>query len=130
MGRQMKERYQKMQSESASLLQERSAFSSELDKVKENFATFRAQVNASGLDSGSSAQVQQIEASLSETKVMLEAKNQECSRMNQELNQRLGDSTQFKELKAIVKKKSDEVKLLRRTMEQYGMQPPSMEGGI
>lgn len=129
--RQMKERYQKMQGESSTLLQERSHFAAELEKVKMNFATFREQVNASGLDSGSSANVQQIEASLSDTKMLLDAKNAECMRMSQELNQRLGDSSQFKELKAIVKKKSDEVKLLKRAMAQHGLAPPTaLEGGV
>jgi len=128
--RQMKARYQKMQAESSTLLQERSTLGSELEKVKTNFEVFRQQVNAAGLDSSSSANVNAIEASLVETKYLLEAKNSEVSRMNQELSGRLGDSSQFKELKAIVKKKSDEVKLLRQVMQQAGLAIPQAQGGI
>lgn len=128
--RKLQERYQKMQTETSSLLQERSTLSGELQKVQANFDVFRQQVNASGLDSGSSVNVQQIEASLGETKGLLDAKNAECARLNQEVNQRLGDSSQFKELKAIVKKKSDEVKVLRRAMAAHGLPVPSVEGGV
>lgn len=126
----MTERFQKMQGETSSLLQERSTLSSELEKVKENFAMLRQQMHASGLDSASSSHVQEIEASLGETRGMLDAKNAECARMTQELQGRLGDSSQFRELKAIVKKKSEEVKMLRRAMAASGLQPPAMEGGI
>jgi len=128
--RQMLARYQKMQSESATLLQERSTLASELEKVKTNFDVFRQQVNASGLDSSSSANVNAIEASLADTKTLLDAKQSEVARMSQELQGRLGDSSQFKELKAIVKKKSDEVKMLRRAMQEAGMAIPYVQGGI
>jgi leucine zipper transcription factor-like protein 1 len=128
--RQMLARYQKMQSESATFLQERSTLAAELEKVKSNFDVFRQQVNASGLDSSSSANVNAIEASLFETKTLLDAKQSEVARMNQEMQGRLGDSSQFKELKAIVKKKSDEVKMLRRAMQEAGMAIPAVQGGI
>lgn len=128
--RQMKERYQKMQAESSTLLQERSAMSLELEKVKANFEVFRQQVNAAGLDSSSSANVAAIEASLNDTKSMLDAKNSEVARMAAEMQGRLGDSSQFKELKAIVKKKSDEVKALRRAMQAAGLPIPAVEGGV
>lgn len=128
--RKIQERYQKMQSETSSLLQERSALSAQLTNVQANFEAFRQQVNSAGLDSGSSANVHQIEASLSETRGLLDAKSAECARLNQDVNQRLGDSSQFKELKAIVKKKSDEVKVLRRAMAVHGLPAPSMEGGV
>jgi len=124
------ERYQKMQGETSSLLQERSALSGELEKVKQNFAMLRQQINGAGLDSSSSVNVQQIEASLSETRGLLDAKNAECARMSQEMTQRLGDSSQFREMKAIVKKKSEEVKMLRRAMASHGLQAPALEGGV
>lgn len=127
--RKMNERYQKMQAETSSLLQERSHLSAQLQNVQANFDVFRQQVNSSGLDSGSSANVQQIEASLRDTRVVLDSKNAEIARLSQEVNQRLGDSSQFKELKAIVKKKSDEVKVLRRAMAAHGLPVPSIEGG-
>lgn len=128
--RKLTERFQKMQGETSGLLQERSTLSAQLQNVQANFDMFRQQVNSAGLDSGSSANVQQIEASLSSTKILLDAKNAECARLNQEVSQRLGDSSQFKELKTIVKKKSDEVKVLRRAMAAHGLPVPSIEGGV
>jgi hypothetical protein len=126
----MEERYQRMQVEAQSLLQERSTLRGELEKVKENFAMLRQQMHASGLDSASSSHVQEIENSLGETRGLLDAKNAEVAKMSHELQQRLGDSSQFRELKAIVKKKSEEVKMLRRAMVASGLEPPAMAGGI
>lgn len=128
--RQLQARYQKMQSESTTLLHERSGLQAELEKIKTNFDVFRQQVNQAGLDSSSSANVQEIEASLASSHNALQARNAEIARMKQEQEARIADSSQFRELKAIVKKKSDEVKLLRRAMQQHGLPLPQAEGGV
>mmetsp|Transcript_76257 Transcript_76257/g.123237 ORF Transcript_76257/g.123237 Transcript_76257/m.123237 type:complete len:268 (-) Transcript_76257:212-1015(-) len=46
-----------------------------------------------------------------------------------ELPERLVESTQFQEMKAIVRKKTDEVKLLRTYISSAGLEPPGTEGG-
>lgn len=130
MNRQMSDRYQLMQSEVSNLLGERSALAGELDKVKANFTQMRMDMHQQGVDSNANVNVVQIEQSLQDTQGMLVAKQHECEQMRHDLNQRLGDSVQFKELKAIVKKKSDEVKALRLHMAQSGLAPPQQDGGV
>lgn len=47
-----------------------------------------------------------------------------------EVDQRVGDTSQFKELKAIVRKKTDEVKVLRQYITSAGLALPGTEGGF
>jgi len=129
---QMNDRYRTMQQETATLLQERSSLAQELEKMKINFATLRAQMHAlnpecsnPGVEIGANAL--EIERQLNESKATLDVKNAELATMSKEMNKRLGDSSQFKELKAIVKKKSDEVKQLRRYVASSGLPLPDIQ---
>merc|ERR1719265_1219119 len=98
--RQMKDRYQLMQSEVSELLKERSTLSAELEKVKTNFTHLRMRMAETSTDATSNAHVAEIERSLHDTQTSLQSKSAECEAMRQDLARRLGDSTQFRELKA------------------------------
>lgn len=125
--RQMLDRYQSMQTQVSELLRERSALSGELDKVRTNFAQLHGHMTA---EAQASQQAADIQRSLNESKHSLEQKNTQVVQMQEELQKRLGDSTQFRDLKAIVKKKNDEVKLLKQIMVQAGLAPPASDGGV
>lgn len=125
--RQMLDRYQSMQTQVSELLRERSALSGELDKVRANFTQLHGHMTA---EAQASQQAADIQRSLHESKASLEVKNTQVVQMQEELQKRLGDSTQFRDLKAIVKKKNDEVKLLKQMMVQAGLQPPVADGGV
>lgn len=124
--RKMKDNAQARDREVSELLRERSSLSSELEKVKSNFKQLRLKMP----ESSTNANMVEIESALNETKGMLDAKKVELDQMKKDLNQRLGDSSQFKELKAIVRKKSDEVKKLRRALADAGVPPPSTNEGV
>lgn len=125
--RQMTDRYQQMQSEVSSLLKERSKLSEELDKVKQNFKQMMQR--SAGGDAASNQNAAEIERLLNATKADLDARSQECEAMRKDLNQRLGDSTQFRDLKAIVKKKNEENRDLKSKLAALG-HPVASEGGI
>mmetsp|Transcript_142063 Transcript_142063/g.247534 ORF Transcript_142063/g.247534 Transcript_142063/m.247534 type:complete len:298 (-) Transcript_142063:57-950(-) len=121
--RQMKDRYQLMQSEVSSLLQQRSNLSAELEKVKTNFTYLRMRMAETSTDATSNAHVAEIERSLHDTKSSLDSKSAECEAMRQDLTRRLADSSQFRELKAMVKQKSGQVKELRQQLMAAGLAP-------
>lgn len=116
----MRERYQLMQAEVSSLLSARGSLSQELDRVRSQVAVMQ--------QTSTDANLVEIERTLGETKMMLDAKQAECEQMKRDLGGRVGDATQFKELKAIVKKKSDEVKALRRRLADHGLPFTTNEG--
>lgn len=132
--RQLSERYLMMQKETSALLQERSTLSAELDQVKANFQTLRAHMHALNPECSNNgtvigANAEDIGRQLDNTKATLDLRTAERDQMTKELNKRLGDSSQFKELKAIVKKKSDEVKVLKRYLAENGLALPSTAAG-
>lgn len=116
--RKMADRFQQMQTQTTELLRERASLSSELEKVKENFKRVRAEMSAQG-GTASAQGIQEIETSVVETKKMLDDKKAECEEMRQDLKKRLGDSAQFRELKAIIAKKNQMIKDLRARLAQY-----------
>jgi len=124
--RQMRDRYQQMQTEVSELLKERSTLSEELEKVKTNFKQMRSRMQETNTEATSAGNIAEIERSLDDTKVMLDSKQAECDRMRNDMDKRLGDSKQFTDLKALLKKKADENKALKRRMQEYGI--PPMEG--
>lgn len=129
--RQMEERYIGMQAEVSGLLRERSTLSSELEKMKLNFGQLMAEMQANYPANVGSASAVEVERLLNDTKGTLDMKSAECESMRQDLNARLGDSSQFRDLKGIVKKKSDEIKNLKAVLQQYGIAPPaSADGGV
>mmetsp|Transcript_52546 Transcript_52546/g.97285 ORF Transcript_52546/g.97285 Transcript_52546/m.97285 type:complete len:286 (+) Transcript_52546:76-933(+) len=117
--RQMRDRYQSMQTQVSDLLRERAQLSGELEQVRASVQQVRQEVPQS-------ATAYQLEQILGNTKAALDAKIQENEQMRSDLNSRLGDSSQFGQLKAIIKKKNDEVKMLRAHMTQYGIAPPNV----
>merc|ERR1711862_157916 len=119
-----KDRYTGMQTEMSGLLKERSSLAAELEKVKANFKELLTR----SPDSAGSANAVEIERDLNETRLMLDSKNAECDMMKQDLTKRLGDTAQFRDLKALVKKKSDENKELKRLLIQHGLLAQSNEG--
>lgn len=103
---QFRERYQLMQSQVAELLKERSTLTSELEKIGgEAAAAAAAATAARGAAAAAAAAAPAVP-------------------------ERIGDSSQFKELKAIVKKKSDEVKELRKRLVAAGLPLPGDDGGV
>lgn len=116
-----KDRSQLREAELAQLHKERTTLTAELDKVKASFKQLRTSVDAGAPEATNTVHMAEIERALNETRSSLDAKTAECEEMRKDLSGRLGDSSQFRELKAIVKKKSDEVKELRRQLMGAGV---------
>jgi len=130
----MTERYQMMQNQVSGLLQERSGLSSELENVKQNFTELRTRMAASGADASSQQAAAEMEMKFYNTKNALDSKTgelemlrQQAEAMRREQDGRLGDSTQFKQLKGIIKEKNTTIKTLRSQLQQLGYQPPGEE---
>jgi len=75
-------------------------------------------------------QVSQLAAERSQLASQLEQAGFQAQVSEQALTEHLGASTQFKELKAIVRKKTDEVKMLREYINMAGLALPGTEGGV
>lgn len=118
------DRFQQMQSEMASLLQERSTLTAELDKVKESFQHMVARMNQAPVDEETSARVHEMDAALQHSQASLNEKSVEAERLRRDMTQRLGDSSQFQDLKGLLRRKTDEVKSLKAILEQHGLAPP------
>eukprot|EP00928_Gymnodinium_smaydae_P052924 TRINITY_DN37045_c0_g1_i1.p2 TRINITY_DN37045_c0_g1~~TRINITY_DN37045_c0_g1_i1.p2 ORF type:complete len:316 (-),score=103.69 TRINITY_DN37045_c0_g1_i1:240-1124(-) len=125
--RQMTERYQLMQAEVATLLKERTALSAENEEVKVQLNALLQRMHQTNENEGAIAS--QIEHQLAETNARLQAQKQECDNMRYDLNQRLNESSQFRELKALLKKKSDQNKMLRQHMAAHGIPEPQVDEG-
>lgn len=134
---QLTSRYQQMQTEIASLLSERSTLTSELDKVKESFQHMVARMNetAGSADAETAARLNEMSASLDVSQAALNEKSAEAEHLRREMTQRLGDSSQFQDLKGLLRKKTDENKALKALLAQHGLDapapppPPPGEGG-
>jgi len=120
----MNERYQMMQSQVATLLKERSGLSVELENVKAGFTALRTNMANSGADAQSQHDAAQMEANFYNTKNQLDNKTNELEAMRQQQDARIGDSTQFRQLKTIIKDKNQMIKDLRASLQQLGYQPP------
>lgn len=116
----MTERYQMMQGQVTSLLQERSSLSGELDNVKENFRELRMKMAASGADAHSQQHAADMEAKLHQTQSVIASKSAEVEAMRRDYESRLGDSSQFKQLKSIIKEKNNQIKTLRGQLQALG----------
>lgn len=123
----MNERYQGMQQQVTSLLTERSALSIELDNVKQSFTQLRTSMHANGADANSQQQAAEMEMKFYQTKTELDGKTNALEAMRREQEARLGDSSQFKQLKGIIKEKNTTIKTLRAHLQQLGYQPPGEE---
>jgi len=123
----MSERYQGMQNQVTSLLQERSTLSVELENVKGNFTELRTRMAQSGADAGSQQAAAEMEMKFYQTKDALDRQTNQNEEMRRQQEGRLGDSTQFKQLKTIIKDKNGQIKELRAHLRQLGYQPPGDE---
>jgi len=110
------ERNQLLQRQTAELLRERSSLASELADLKSQFNSVKAELSNEGKNS---AAVQEMEAQLTGTRQMLDSKNAEVERIKEDLNKRLIDSNQFRDMKAILAKKNQQIKELRDKIRQY-----------
>lgn len=129
--RQMRDRYQSMQTQVSDLLRERSTLSEELEKVKSNFKQMRSRMQETNTETPmNSGNIAEIERSLNDTQVMLDSKQAECERMRGDMDKRLGDSKQFTDLKGLLKKKTDENKAMKRRMQEYGIPVDAADAGV
>lgn len=74
--------------------------------------------------------MQQHVTQLTSERSAMAAELEQAGLVAAEVDQRVGDTSQFKELKAIVRKKTDEVKLLRQYITSAGLALPGTEGGF
>lgn len=116
--RMMKDRNLQMQTEMSTVLRERSSLSTELEQVKSNLKQHITKGHAGG-----TANTAEYERQLADAKAELEA-------TKKEMNQRLADSSQFKELKSIVKKKANENKELKQRLVAAGLALPDAGEGV
>jgi len=120
------ERFQMMQEQVSSLLKERSSMTSELDSVKANFSVLRSNMAATGADQASQQQVADMELRLHHSQSTIASKNAEVESMRRDYESRLGDSSQFRQLKGIIKEKNNQIKTLRGQLQAAGY---AVDGG-
>jgi len=120
----MTERYQMMQQQVTSLLQERSSLSSELDNVRNSFSDLRNTMAATGADMASQQQAAEMEGKLYQSQTTIANKSAEVEAMRRELEGRVGDSSQFRQLKGIIKEKNNQLKTLRSQLQAAGYGVP------
>merc|ERR1711879_299084 len=119
--RQLKDQNLKLETEVAKTKKERAALATELEQVKANFKQHLQNKHTdSGGGGGGGEGGAALERALAQVKAELEEKQKECDAQKKDLEMRLGDSRQFKDLKALVKKKSDEVRELREQLAKLG----------
>lgn len=118
----MQDRQHQMMTEISQVKSERSTLAAELEQVKANFKQHIAMKHEGGEASG--AQLAEYQRLLDETQQQLEAKHYELETLRRDMEQRLGDSNQFIQLKAIVKRKSEEIKALKGTLVAHGLMAP------
>lgn len=116
--RQLKDRNIKMQTDMSNIAKERSTLAAELEQVKANLKEQIVQRHEGGGGSGNEVALRQ----------MLDNKEAECEAMKRDLNQRLADSQQFKQLKQLVQTKTQQVKEMKQTMASAGLVVPGTSG--
>eukprot|EP00929_Paragymnodinium_shiwhaense_P105108 TRINITY_DN7000_c0_g1_i1.p1 TRINITY_DN7000_c0_g1~~TRINITY_DN7000_c0_g1_i1.p1 ORF type:complete len:301 (-),score=92.84 TRINITY_DN7000_c0_g1_i1:192-1094(-) len=121
---QLTERFQQMQTEMASLLSERSTLTSELDKAQQMMVDMRARLSETPLDADTAHRLNEIDAALHQSQAALNEKSAEAEALRRDMGTRLADSSQFQDLKGLLRKKSDEVKGLRELLTAHGLAPP------
>ncbi|CAK0856814.1 unnamed protein product, partial [Prorocentrum cordatum] len=93
----------------------------ELEQVKANMQQHLLH-SAEGAGGMSSAQAEQYERALGEARA-------ECEMLRiGDMDQKLNDSSQVRDLKALLKKKNDDIKGLRQVVAQAGLQPGGGDG--
>jgi len=114
--RMLQERYQSMQKQLSEMMRERTALTEELTQIKDSFANVKSQM---GADLQGTPMVKDLEGQLKNTKMLLVSKVSEAEKAREDLTRRLGDSSQFKDLKNIVAKKNSVIKTLRERLKKY-----------
>lgn len=120
----MNQRYGAMQEQVTTLLQERSSLSAELNTVRENFTALRSTMAASNADAASQQTAYEMECRLNQSQTAIAAKSQELEAMRRDVEGRLGDSAQFRQLKSIIKDKNSQIKTLRGQLQAAGYAVP------
>lgn len=128
--RMMKDRNMHLQTEMSTVLKDRSVLTAELDQVKANLREHVTRMHQGGGGGGGDVQAAEYQRQLQESRGLLEQKHVELENLKREFNQRLGDSSQFRELKGIVKKKTAENKELKQRMAAAGLGVPDDGQGI
>lgn len=118
----MQDRYQQMQKQVSQLLQERTVLSEELATVKTNLKALKRS-NAENDSAGAAA----VDAQLREAQASLARKKEECDSTKKDLNKKLNDTTQFRDLKTIVTKKNAQIKDLRSRLAKYEPQDDAVD---
>merc|ERR1712182_15216 len=99
--RQMLDRYQQMQKQVSDLLKERSMLTDELEGVKATFLGLKDQLQMGQVESTES-----MEIALMNARAQLDQRTNELEVLSNDLNKRVGDSSQFKEMRSIIAKKN------------------------
>lgn len=112
----LQERFEAMQKQLTDMMRERSSLAEELAELKKTFSTVKAQM---GAEMQNNSAVKNMETQLQSTRSLLENKSSEIEKIRNDMNRRLADSHQFKELKGIVAKKNAQIKALRDRLGKY-----------
>jgi leucine zipper transcription factor-like protein 1 len=115
--RQMLDRYQQMQKQVSDLLKERSMLTDELEGVKATFLGLKEQMLMGGAQGAAASDSMEME--LMNARAQLDNKTAELEGMSNELNKRVGDSSQFKEMRSIISKKNQQIKEMRARLAMY-----------
>merc|ERR1711985_170955 len=112
--RQMLDRYQQMQKQVSDLLKERSMLTDELEGVKATFLGLKDQ-----LQMGQQGATESMEIALMNARAQLDQRTAEIEVLSNDLNKRVGDSSQFKEMRSIIAKKNQQIKEMRARLQMY-----------
>jgi len=112
----LQDRYEAMQKQFHEMMKERTSLADELSELKMSFDTMK---NRMGAEMQGASAVKEMEQQLANTRSLLDNKSSEVEKIREDMNKRLGDSNQFKELKGIVAKKNTQIKSLRDRLAKY-----------
>merc|ERR1712139_482790 len=93
---------------------ERSMLTDELEGVKATFLGLKDQLQMGRADAAES-----MEIALMNARAQLDQRTAELEVLSSDLNKRVGDSSQFKEMRSIISKKNQQIKEMRARLQQY-----------
>merc|ERR1719231_975113 len=109
-----------MQAQVTELLRERSTLSEQLQAEQQQSLLLRHQMSSQSANPASGHQSAELQITLENTQRALAQKSAELDAMNQHLN----NSSQFQQMKQMVKDKNAQIKQLRASIVAAGFQPP------
>jgi len=121
--RQLAERNQLVQAELVNISRERSELTAEVARLQD------VHMQTAGASSADAIAAQQYLRQLQETQAAYDAKAAENEQIRREYGQRLADSSQFRQLKEIVKQKNVEVQDYKQRLISAGLMLPEADGG-